>query len=194
MEGAEDTPMSEPIDPASASAGQSSALPRGLSEMLARTVDALEAGGVRDEALAILRGPARRFLVLTSPAVMVPAGRAWRLGVLLLDRQGRVFATGKVTRAIEPKRGVADRSLAADRRRADELAAFRGPFAEGEVVNYGFSSIDLGLASLQTSSGPLFTDSGTVFVRRDPNLPDRGVSRLDSYLAERVRLLTEGTD
>lgn len=194
MDGAEDTPRSEPTDEALASEGPSSAVPGGLSEVLARTVDALEAGGVRDEALAILRPPARRFLVFASPAVMVPAGRAWRLGVLLLDRHGRVFGTGKVTRAIEPKRGVTDRSPAADRRRADELAAFRGPFAEGEVVNYGFWDIDLDTTSLQGGSGPLFIDAGTVLVRRDPNQPGGGVSRLDSYLAERVSLLTLGTD
>ena len=63
--------------------------------------------------------PAHRILGLTRPAVIMPAGRAWRLGVLLIDRDGRLYATGEVTRAIDPKRGVADHSLIADARRED---------------------------------------------------------------------------
>lgn len=160
-----------------------------LRELLARTVASLDASGAPDEAMAIRRPPGG-FWAFKTAARMVPVGRAWRLGVLLLDRQGNLYATGEVTRAIQPLRGVTNRSPEAERRREDRRAAVRGHFATGEAVNFGFFAIALDAESLALGSGPLWVVNDTVMVRWDENHPDHGVSRLDSYLADRASLLT----
>jgi hypothetical protein len=159
-----------------------------VRELLARTIDELDARAIPDEALGIMR-PAHRILGLMRPAVIAPAGRAWRLGVLLIDRSGRLYATGMVTRAIMPKRGVADHSLIADARREEQRAAVRGSFAEGEVVNFGYSPIPLDEASLRAGAGPLLMSGTTVTVSWDASGAGRGSAPLESYLAERIALL-----
>jgi len=186
MNGARDTPGFPPDGPTESE--HPDPVARALAELLGRTIATLEARGIRDEALAELR-PARRVLLVPRPAAMVPIGRAWRLGVLLLDRQGKLFATGRVTRAIEPKRGVNDHSLAADQRREIEFAAARGPFAAGEVVNFALEPIALDAASLRAGSGPLWIEGDTVMVRWDVSRAGGGASTLDGYLAERLSLL-----
>ena len=160
-----------------------------VRELLANTIEVLEARGIPDEALGVLK-PAHRILGLTRPAVITPAGRAWRLGVLLVDREGRLYATGEVTRAIVPKRGVADHSLAADLHRELQRAAVRGSFAEGEVVNFGYSPIRLDEESLRAGAGPLSLGDGTVTAKWDTSSAGRGSAPLDVYLAERIALLT----
>jgi hypothetical protein len=160
-----------------------------VHELRAHTIEMLETRGISDEALGVMR-PAHRILGLMRPAVIVPAGRAWRLGVLLIDRSGRLYSTGMVTRAITPKRGVADHSLIADARREDQRAAVRGSFAEGEVVNFGYSPIPLDEASLRAGAGPLSMDGTTVTVRWDTSGAGRGSAPLETYLAERIALLT----
>ena len=106
-------------------------------ETLDRTIAALEAAGVHDEALGQLVPP--KFL---RAETLKPAGRAWRLGVLLLDRNGQLYEVGEVTRAIEPLRGVANKSPDAEARREKRRAAVRGRFPEGTVVNFGYRPID----------------------------------------------------
>ena len=144
-----------------------------VAAILERTVRALEEAGIPDEALAVLKN--RR---LAAPK-LVPAGRAWRLGVLLLDREGHLFQTGGVTRAIEPQRGVANKSPDADERREFRRAAVRGRFAEGEVVNYGY-----------TPFVPPIVDG----IPMVPWTASGALRPLEGYLNERVALLrdTEG--
>ena len=67
---------------------------------------------------------------------MDPVGRVWRLGALLVDRDGTVYATGKLTRAMVPKDFNADKSLAGEAHREIQRAAARGSFRVGESVNY----------------------------------------------------------
>lgn len=81
----------------------------------------------------------------------MPAGRAWRLSMLPLDRSGNLFATGSVTRAVEPGR-VTNQSPAAEVRRAARRTAARGPFARGDVVNFGFA-LSIDAESLRAGSG-----------------------------------------
>ncbi|WP_394770840.1 hypothetical protein [Lacisediminihabitans sp.] len=160
---------------------------RQVRELLARTIGALDAAGVKDEALAILR-PSRGFSVFRTAEAMVPAGRAWRLGVLLLDRSGSLFATGSVTRAVEPGR-VTNQSPAAELRRAARRTASRGPFARGDVVNFGFVPLALDAGSLRAGSGPLALVDDSVLVRWG-GADGQGVSTLAAYLADRVSLHT----
>jgi hypothetical protein len=124
------------IDPKSSNLGQFGDN-GSVDEVLARAVAALGAAGVADEALGTLT-PARRF----RGEVIKPAGRAWRLGALLLARDGTLYETGEVTRAVEPLRGVANKSPDAEARRERRRAAVRGRFAEGEVVNFGYTRLD----------------------------------------------------
>lgn len=159
-----------------------------VRELLAQTIEVLDSRGIPDEALGAMR-PAHRILGMMRPAVIVPAGRAWRLGVLLLDRSGQLYAIGMVTRAITPKRGVADHSLIADARREDQRAAVRGSFADGEVVNFGYSAIPLDEDSLRAGAGPMSMNGTTVTVRWDTSGAGRGSAPLESYLAERISLL-----
>jgi hypothetical protein len=140
----------------------------------------LYGAGARDEALATLK-PARRFV--PSQPTLLPVGRAWRLGVLLLARDGTLYATGHVTRAIEPKDFNSDKTVAGEQRRAEQRAAARGPFARGEAVNYGFEVLDLA-----EPAHPLAVEDGQIVV-----LGQYAPVPLEKYLADHAALLIEAT-
>ncbi|NYF10400.1 hypothetical protein HDC94_001556 [Leifsonia sp. AK011] len=143
-----------------------------LDELVADAAARLDAAGVPDEALAELR-PERRLGPLTRPAKFVPVGRAWRLGDLLVTRDGELLATGSVVRAVVPKDFSANKSPAEEHRRNLQRAAARGPFATGESVNYDFRPA-LGHTVVE--------HDGTVTLR----LAYAEVA-LEAYLADRVR-------
>jgi len=103
-------------------------------------VDALIAAQVPDEALGVWR-PEKKIFGVPRPPVIDPAGRAWRLGVLLLDSDGTLYATGSVTRAIVPKDFNSDKTVAGDERREIQRAAARGAFRPGETVNYEWARL-----------------------------------------------------
>lgn len=152
-----------------------------VQQLLDAAVERLRSLNVADEALArmtVRRGPFAPKLVRT--------GRAWRLGVLLLGTDGSLYATGKVTRAIEPLRAVTNRSAEAEARRDDRRAAVRGRFPEGEVVNYGFGPIDL--AKLPESGGPVVMRDGVAHVVWNTG---GGTRPLAGYLDERIGILDE---
>jgi hypothetical protein len=98
-------------------------------------VASLRGRNARDEALGVWQP--RRW---REPAI-VPSGRAWRLGTLLLDGDGRLYDVGNVTRAITPKDFNSDKTVAGDERREWQRAAVRGRFASGETVNHGFAPV-----------------------------------------------------
>lgn len=160
---------------------------RALDSMLRETVKTLEEIGAPDESLGQFKS-SRGFLGFRAAPVMQPVGRAWRLGVLLIDRDQRLYSTGQVTRAIEPLRAVTNRSQAAERRRDDRRAAARGRFTTGEVVNHQFAAIPLDGAALQGGSGPLSIEGASVMVRWDSGQGQNGVALLEWYLKDRVSL------
>jgi hypothetical protein len=160
----------------------SASRPADLEGLLRRTVADLTTRSVADEALGDLRKPR------LGAARIVPIGRAWRLGVLLLDREGALYATGSLTRAIVPQRGNANKSPDAEVRREFRRAAARGRFAEGEVVNFDVVRLALDVASLETGSGPLRMRDGEVAVLWNPADPERGLRPIADYLAERAAL------
>lgn len=168
------------------------ALEAGVSAILRTAIGRLDAADARDEVIARYR-PAGRIALIRRAPVLLPVTRAWRLGMLLLDRDGHLYETGEVTRAIETK-WPSNRSLEVERRREVQAAAFRGPFAPGEVVNVDAEPIALDAASLRAGSGPLSVGSGggggeVVLVRwAGPGSGAR--SELGAYLADRVSLLT----
>ena len=153
-----------------------------LAALLARAVADLERIGAADEALAVLRD--RGIGRLRGKPYLSPIGRAWRLGVVLLDRLGGLYETGEITRAIEPQIAVTNRSADAELKREYRRAAARGPFPEGETINHGFTPLDLSDAALRDGSGPLSLDGDVVLVR----LLSGGRIPLERYLADRVSL------
>ena len=160
--------------------------PDTLGAALAATVAELDGTGAADEALAVLR-EGRGISVLRGQPRMMPVGRAWRLGVILLDRSGGLYATGEITRAIEPMVAVTNRSAAAEQKREYRRAAARGPFTEGETINHEFTPIDLAPDALRAGSGPLsLGDNDEILVQ----LASGSRIPLEGYLADRVALFT----
>ncbi len=162
--------------------------------LVSRTAEALAAAGARDEALAEFVA-ARRVLMVQRPAAMRPLGRVWRLGVLLLGRDGGLRATGAITRAVEPGH-PGHVSVSAEDRREHRAAAFRGPFAPGETVNYDTTPIPLDADALRASPGPLLLRDGRLLVRWSASLGDDAAADFEPYLLERADLLLhppEGT-
>ncbi|MET0976423.1 MAG: hypothetical protein ABWX82_12200 [Leifsonia sp.] len=159
----------------------------GIRAVLTDAAGRLAAAGARDEALAEFV-PARRVLLVTRRAVMVPLGRVWRLGVLLLDRAGNPYQEGLTTRAVAPGR-TQYQSESAEVRRAYRDAAFRGRFPEGETVNFDASPIELDAPGLRSSRGVLFVRGDDAVVRWSATVGDDAAIPLDAYLADRVDLL-----
>ncbi|MCA0215790.1 MAG: hypothetical protein LCH43_00375 [Actinobacteria bacterium] len=145
-----------------------------LAALLSSAVEQLRAADVADEALAELR-PARRIGPITKPMRFVPAGRAWRLGEILLDTDARLYSTGSVTRALTPKDFAANKSQAEEDRRELQRAAVRGRFATGEAVNFGYAPLEPGDDRLQ------LVDGTPTLRLQHAEVP------LETYLADRIR-------
>lgn len=149
-----------------------------LTELLERTIRSLDAAGIADEALAVVK--TSRF----APTKLVRAGRAWRLGMILLDRDGTLYEIGELTRAVEPPRGFANKSPDAEVRREWRRAALRGKFSHGEAVNFRYRPIDVA-----TATGAVRVIDGTPMVQWNAS---GDLRPLEGYLAERLALLLDG--
>lgn len=156
-----------------------------IRDALAEAVTRLNEAGARDEARAVLV-PRRRTLGIPREPVLRPEGRAWRLGVLLLGRDGTLFATGRLVRATPPGR-TQYVSESAETRRAYRAAAERGHFRDGETVDFDAPEIELTVESLRASTGPLLLRDGEALVRWSAS--SEQTVGFAAYLAERVELL-----
>jgi len=156
------------------------------------TVDELRRRAVPDEAVAVLRTPRAIGPIRRAP-VMVPTGRAWRLGVLLLDADGGLAATGRVTRALEPTRSQ-DLSAGVEARKDARRAASRGRFREGEAVHWDVVPLHLDAAALADPGAPfagrLSLRGQEVVVQWGPSAGD--VRPLAAYLRDRLDVLDLG--
>ncbi|MGV8969912.1 MAG: hypothetical protein ACOH1J_05635 [Microbacteriaceae bacterium] len=166
---------------------QADSIASSLPSLLAAAVAQLQLAGAPIEALGEMRR-GRGIGSLRTASALHPVGYAWRLGVLLLTEDCRLFATGEVTRAVMPQLAVTNRSESAEHRRDIRRAAVRGRFPDGEAINYGFIPIALDAESLRAGSGPLSIDGDAVVVEWSTRL---GTRPLADYLADRARLLTE---
>jgi hypothetical protein len=157
-----------------------------IRSSLERAVGQLETAGVADEALAVFTIPKRILFVQRAP-VMLPLGRVWPLGVLLLGRDGSLHATGTITRAVPP--GYPGyQSPGVEVRRGYRAAAHAGRFVEGDTVN--FDTTEILIDEVDDASTPLFVDGDVARVRWNRTNPS--LSRpLDAYLADRVGLLVD---
>lgn len=158
-----------------------------IREIIGDAVARLSAEGVPDEALAAFVPP-RRVFWLPRKAAMLPLGRVWHLGVFLLDREGVLYRAGTTTRAVPPGH-PGHAAVATEKRRVYRAAAYRGPFAPGETVNFHASVIDLDPASLRLVDGPLFLSEGGALVRWGPPGGHETAWPFDAYLAERIEFL-----
>jgi len=137
------------------------------------------------EALGEVREP-RRLLGIARAPKIVPVGRAWHLGVLLLTDDA-LLATGEVVRA----RREAPRGFTAEsQRRRAELAgaASRGGFAEGQSVHIGWRMLDLDAVARGEASDPLSWQEGILSVKWSRA---GGWIPLAGYLDQRIALLLE---
>jgi hypothetical protein len=146
-----------------------------------RATRRLASADARDEALATLKQ--RRLRGDT----FVLVERAWRLGVVLLGRSGRLYATGTTFRIDELKFDNHQSNLAAARREY-RAAGLRAGFAPGETVNFDAEPIELD-AALAASAGPVILTPDGVRVRWSPT--STALAPFDTYLAERVELLAD---
>ncbi|GGI46299.1 hypothetical protein BCL57_001306 [Agromyces flavus] len=162
-------------------------------DAVARAVQALGEASARTETLAEFV-PSRRVLGMPRAPRMRVIGPVWRLGVLLLDADGRVYGTGRVIRAERAARkSVTAESVAVQR--AYRAAAVKGGIAEGTTVVFDAEPVELDAAVLaaDATSGPLVLTSGAdgssqLAVRWNPARDDALIP-FESYLAERVDLL-----
>jgi hypothetical protein len=159
----------------------------GIRASLERARTRLTEAKARDEALAEFV-PARRVMLIMREPTMVPVARVWRLGVLLLGTTDGLWATGSITRSLEPGR-PAYQSESAERRRAYRAAAFRARFPKGETVNFDAHPIELDAAALAGSAGPLVLDADRALVLWNATLGRDSALPLDEYLDDRVGLL-----
>lgn len=147
--------------------------------------DRLRAGGARTEAHARYVAP-RRVLLIQRSATMESLGRVWRLGVLLLDEDARLHATGSLTRAV-PTGHPNFQSLSAESRRELRQAALKAGFDEGETVNLDTRPIEWEPDALRASAGPLVLTDDGLGVRWAATAV--ALVPFASYLTERVDLL-----
>ena len=153
-------------------------------DLLQAAADELAASGARDEALAELV-TGRKILMLERPATFQPLGRVWRLGALLLRREGGLFATGSITRAVEP--GYPGHiSVSVELRKAYRGMALKAGYPDGETINFAASRIELE-ASITESTGPVVVRNGALGVLWSPQNPT--TTPFATYLSDRVELL-----
>ena len=157
--------------------------------LLREAADRLAGAGIADEAVAEFE-PAGRRLGIPRRARLRPVGRGWRLGVLLLQGDGTVRATGSVTRAVPPGH-PGHMAVSTEERREVRAAAFRGPFPPGSSVNYDAPVIPLTADALRDATGPLLLRDDAVRVRWSLSAGDDAARDLEPYLAERVGLLLD---
>jgi hypothetical protein len=178
--------MSDPgtVGDAASDPAADARLEKELSALLHSTADRLQTTGARDEALGEYR-KRRGLMGLGGGVSLTPVGRAWRLGVLLLTPDARLFAVGSTTRAVPP-RHPNNQSLSGEERRAHRAAAYEGKFPEGEVVNFDYTPLAIDADALREGAGPLGVAEGVVVVEWA-----RGQKRvpLAGYLSERAGLL-----
>lgn len=126
----------------------------------------------------------KRVLGIARAPRIVRRGDAWHVGALLIGADA-AYAVGDILRARhEAPRGYTSES----QRHRSELAAaaFRGGFAEGEVVHLGWQPIDLAAVARGEESGPLSVSDGVVHVVWSSSAAP---VPLAGYLDDRIELM-----
>ena len=156
---------------------------------IAEAIERLTAAGARTETLVELRTPRRIGPIVRAPK-FTTIGEVWRLGVLLLAADpgagGRLYTTGTVTRARDPRHPNFT-SVSGEERREVREAARRAGFAAGQTIDY--DAVPLPFDETLGSVGPLVVHDGALFVSWNASRTPDSLVPFASYLAERVELL-----
>ncbi len=152
---------------------------------IAAAVARLTAAGARTETLAELRIPRRIGPIARAPR-FTAIGEVWRLGVLLLTADGRLYATGAVTRARDPRHPNFT-SVSGEERREVREAARRSGYAPGQALDY--DAVPLPMDETLGSVGPLMQRDGALFVSWNGSRAADSLTPFADYLDERVELL-----
>lgn len=148
--------------------------------------------GVSDEALGRLVPAGRRWM-LPRRAHFVSLGRVWRVGILLISTaDDRLYLLGVTTRAVQPGHHR-NTAVAIEERREVQLLAWKGPFVEGDVVNYDTIEIDLAHDAIDTEANPLSVRDGVVMVQWDRGQSGAAPRPFADYLREQVALRIDPT-
>jgi|GEM_PF-2268198 len=165
-----------------------------LDAARATVVDAvarLAEANVPDEAHARYLPESRLLGIIPRRARFEPLGRVWRLGVLLVDRDANVYAVGTTTRAVKPGHRQ-HQSVSAEERKAVRLAAYNGPFEEGEVVDFDTTPVSLDSEApaplCAPAAAPLYLHDDALLVRWRPDAPDAEGMPFSVYVAEQLDL------
>ena len=153
--------------------------------LLAAAVATLTESRARTEALAQLE-TGRRTLGIRRADRLIPRGRVWRLGVLLLDAEARLFATGATTRAVPPGHPQFV-SISAEVRKGMRAAAVAAGYQLGETVNFDARPLDP-----TSPQDPLIERDGELLVRWSSS--QASLMPFAAYLNERVDLLAHPPD
>lgn len=151
--------------------------------VLQQFAERLARAGARDEALARYEEPKPMLGIIPRRPTMRAIGRAWRMGALLLQADGSVWATGISTRVAEPGRPQ-HHTASVEIRRGYRAAALQGGFPLGETVNHHITRIVLD-ATLIDGPGPLVVRDGGAWVRWGSDEP----VRLQHYFDDLAELL-----
>jgi hypothetical protein len=154
----------------------------------------LHDASVTPQALATFL-PARRAFLRTKPASFQPLGEVWRLGVLLLNADGELYAAGPATRSAERGR-PGYQSSSREERREIAAAALKARYPVGTPVNYGALPLPLTEETFTHTAEdlPLALSEGEVRVRWRAGASLQGAPTLQGYLSDRVALLVNGAD
>ncbi len=153
-------------------------------DTIATTIAELLAAGANTETLAEYR-PAHRTLLVPRRASFTTIGPVWRLGVLLLDVDGAMFATGAVTRARDPKHPN-HTSVSGEERRQLREAASKAGFGLHDTVN--FDVTPLPLDETLGTIGPLVLRDGALTVSWNARRTPDSLRPFADYLRERAEL------
>jgi hypothetical protein len=154
-------------------------------DAIASAITELSSASAPRETLAAYR-PAHRTLLIPRPAAFVTLGAVWRLGVLLLAADGRLFATGAVTRARDPKHPNYT-SVSGEERRELREAARRAGFGAHDTLN--FDALPLPFDETLGTIGPLRLREGELTVSWNGSGTADSLRPFAGYLRERVELL-----
>ena len=133
--------------------------------------------------------PARKALgLIPRRASMRRVGEGWRLGVLLVTREGELFAARQVFRAARQVL-PGHQSTSAQQRLARRLVALDAGFPDGSTIVLYAPRIPLDDAeAMRAHAGPVVVRDGRLLVRWMPGSPDDALTALDAYLNERLDL------
>lgn len=159
-----------------------------LRTQVAAIAQQLTDAGPGTEPLADYVAPHRVALVFRKDSRLIETARVWRLGVLLVDTTGTLYAAGETTRAVDPG-WPQHQAQSMEVRREYRAAAMRSGFPKGTTININATPIDLTVEALTGATGPVFLDDRGIFVRWSAHVDDAAAIAIDTYLAERTELL-----